>query len=241
MAKMYQYYEIDGIPTLHVGGKIEICSQLGLPGVASSTACTIVTYSGKSDHKDFNKYFVEHDAIRSNIVWRGDIGDLRRGGLIEVVEFHMYQHKQDGYFFTDTNHPNIQEMCRRLLTQFSGLTVRIRNVDLLSTKEELQSRVSMGYFGNLNIEQVSAASIFGPDVGESDMWGYLTEHGKLNAMTLDFKYFGEMQSVMVHRLGGIMPYHSFGENATLDIVDEVKRLIEPLSTVNEISLRRRRK
>ena len=73
------------------------------------------------------------------------------------------------------------------------------------------------------------------------MWEYLMEHGQLNAMALEFKYFGEMQKVMVHRLGGIMPYHSFGENATLDIVDEVKKLIEPLSTVNEIPLRRRGK
>lgn len=240
MGKMYQYYEIDGISARNIGEKIETSTQLALPGLASSTAHTSITYQGKSDHEDFNKYFVEHDAVR-NLVWRGDTGEVRRGGLIEIVEFHMYQHRQGGYFFIDTNHPNIQEMCRRLLSTFPKLTVRIRNVDLLSTKAELESRVSMEYFGDLNIQQVSAASIFGPDVGESDMWEYLTEHGQLNAMTLDFKYFGEMQSVMVHRLGGIMPYHALGESASLDIVNEVKKLIEPLSKLTEISVRRRHK
>ena len=158
-----------------------------------------------------------------------------------MVEFYMYRHIRDGYFFIDTNHQNIQDMCKRLTKTVPKLIIRIRDVDLPATKEELKSRVSIGYFGSLNIQQVSACAIYGPDVGESDMWEYLMKHGQLNAMTIEFEYFGEMQKVMVHRLGGIMPYHTFGENASLDIIDEVKRLIEPLSTLNEVSLGRRRK
>lgn len=240
MGRMYQYYEIDGLPDLKVGGEIESLTQFGMSGVAVDQARTTITYLGKSEHPNFNKYFVEHDTVR-NLVWRTDTGELRRGGLIEVLEFHMYRHIQQGYFFIDSNHQHIQEMCKRLLQNVSKLSIRIFNVDLPSTKEELKSRVSIGYFGSLNIRQVSACAIYGPDVGESEMWEYLMEHGQLNAMTIEFEYFGEMQKVMVHRLGGIMPYHAFGENASLDIVDEVKRLIEPLSTLNEVSLARRRK
>jgi hypothetical protein len=240
MAKMYQYYEIDGLPDLKVGERLETLTQFGMPGVTVDKAHTAITYLGKSDHPSFSKYFVEHDTVR-NLIWRNYTGELIRGGLIEVLEFHMYRHVGQGYYYIDSSHQHIQEMCKRLLSKIPELSMRIRNVDLPSTKEEFKSRVSIGYFGSLNIEQVSACAIYGPDVGESQMWEYLMEHGQLNAMTLEFKYFNEMQKVMVHRLGGIMPYHSFGENATLDIVDEVKRLIEPLSTVNEISLRRRRK
>ena len=240
MAKMYQYYEIDGLPDLNVAEKLEILTQFGMSGVAVDQAHTGITYLGRSDHPSFGKYFVEHDTVR-NLVWRDYTGELRRGGLIEVLEFHMYRHIGQGYYYIDSSHQHIQEMCKRLLRNIPELSMRIRNVDLPSTKEEFKSRVSIGYFGSLNIQQVSACAIYGPDVGESEMWEYLMKHGQLNAMTLEFKYFGEMQKVMVHRLGGIMPYQSFGENATLDIVDEVKKLIEPLSTVDEISLRRRRK
>ena len=237
---MYQYYEIDGLPDLKLGEQIETLTQLGMSGVAVDQARTAITYQGKSDHPNFNKYFVEHDTVR-NLVWRTDTGELRRGGLIEVLEFHIYRHVQQGYFFIDSNHQDIQEMCKRLLRKIPELSIRIRSVDLPSTKEELKSRVSIGYFGNLNIQQVNACAIYGPDVGESEMWEYLMEHGQLNAMTIEFEYLGEMYKVMVHRLGGVMPYHTFGENASLDIVDEVKRLIEPLSTLNEVSLGRRRK
>lgn len=169
MAKMYQYYEFDNLPKFEIGKAIETDKQLPLSGVRPSSIHTKIVYQGRSDHDEFDKFFVEHETEHKNILWRGDNGERRHGGFIEIMEFHMYRHK-DGYYFIAADHQIIHEMCRRLLLLSGELIVRRREIDLPTTKDELQARVSGGYFGSLTVEKVSAVSIFGPDVGESGMW-----------------------------------------------------------------------
>lgn len=239
MAKMYQYYEFEDFPRISTDEPLITDAQLPLVPDRPWLAHTTIVHQGKSDHPDFERYFVEHEAERANFIWRGETGDKRRGGLVEIIEFHMYRHK-DGHFFIDANHDNILEMCKRIRSACGKLEVRRKETDLLRSKEELHTRVSGGYFGSLTIERVQAASIFGPDVGESNMWTDLEEHGELNAMTIDVKYLGEVRTVMIHRLGGVMPYKVFGENDALDIVQEVRYLLESLSRLTSVELRRRR-
>lgn len=57
-------------------------------------------------------------------------------------------------------------------------------------------------------------------------------------MIINIKYLGDELAVMVHRLGGIMPYRVYGENTALDIVKETSELLKPLSKTVEVSMRR---
>jgi len=239
MARMYRYYEFDGFPELDQWQPVVFGKTPQLLASLPEQERTTIRDVGQSDNPAFRKYFVEHETGRET-VWRRE-SEIIRGCLIEVLEFHIFRHKEEGYFLVEASERVVRELCRRLSLRSPELKVRMREVDLPQARAALSATVSGGQFGGLTIDNVSSAAIFGPDVGESDMWGYLTEHGDLNALWLRFSYLGSHQVALVTRTGGVMPLTTAQENAALDMVRAVNELVSPFSSLVEQSIRRRSK
>jgi len=236
---MYRYYEFDGFPELKPWEPVVFGRNPQLLASLTEQERTTMRQVGESDNPAFAKYFVEHESPRET-VWR--VGsEIRRGRLLEVLEFHIFRHKVDGYFLIEANDRVVRELCRRLSLRSPELKVRRREVDLPQARAALSATVSGGYFGGLTVENVSSAAIYGPDVSDSEMWSYLSQHGDLNGLWLRFTYLGSEQGALVTRNGGVMPLTTAQENAALDMVAAVNDLIAPFSSLVEQSMRRRAK
>jgi len=243
MPRGFNWYRVDDFPAFSVGQKVDTGGQLEFKDYSSRGAHSRVKFLGASEHDSFKEYFVEHETERS-IKHRFD-KDIREK-LIQIAEFYIFEHK-DGYFLVDTNYKNLRELVARLQATWPEklLQFRTRSIDLAGLRNDVERKagtteISGGYFRNLMINRVSAASIFGPDVGESELWDEFSAKGQLTGVWLNFEFYGEPTSIMVTRHGGIVTFQSFGEKTLLELLEAINAYIEPFSKETALSAVRRR-
>jgi hypothetical protein len=244
MPRVFNWYKVDNFPSLPVGQRVETGGQLGAwQDYPTRGAHSEVKFLGDSEHDSFKKYFVQHETERSiKHRFNGEIREV----VIQIAEFYMFEHR-DGYFLVDTSLKNLKELAGRLQDTWPEklLQFRLRSIDLPSLKNHVDSEagtaeIGGGYFQDLMINRVRAASIFGPDVGDSELWEEFSAKGQLTGVWLNFQFYGEPTSIMVTRYGGIVTFASFGEKTVLELVEKINALIEPFSKETILSARRRR-
>jgi hypothetical protein len=243
MPRVYNWFSVENLPSLEVGAKIDTGGEFALDEFSSKRAYSRVKFLGDSANDYFEKYFVEHETYR-HIKHRFDaeIRDI----LIVIDTFDIYKHKS-GYYLVDTNLKNLRELAARLKSTYPDtlMLFKLRTINLLGLKEEIANNASNaeiwgGFFRDLKINRVSAASIFGHDVGDSDLWEELSAKGQLSGVWINFEFYGEFTSVMVTKHGGIVTFTSYDEKVTLELVDGINKLIEPFAEEESLSSPKRR-
>ena len=244
MARVFNWFRADNFPPFEIGETIDTGGQLALRDYPSRGAHSRVKFMGESELDSFRKYFVEHETERS--IKHRINGEIREV-VIQIAEFYMYQH-QDGYFLADTNLKNLRELAARLQDTWPDRLLQFmsRTIDLPGLKNEVEQRAGSteiwgGHFRDLMVNRVSAASIFGPDVGESELWEEFSTKGELTGVWLNFQFYGEPTSLMVTRHGSVVTFASFGEKTVLELIEGINALIQPFATEVVLLVPRRRR
>jgi hypothetical protein len=244
MPRVFNWFSADNFPKIEIGKKIVTGNEFeqdDFPKAAHSS----ITFLGNSDNVLYKKYFVEHETTR-NIKYRID-KDIRKV-LIVINEFEIFQHNK-GYYFVNTNIQDLRELAYRMKAFLPDALMHfgVRTIDLLSLKDEIEknktnAEIWGGFFRDLQINRVTAASIFGHDVGDSDLWDTLSSKGNLSGVWINFEFYGEYISVMVTNHGGIVTFASLTEKVLLELVNGINELIKPFAKeVNLSSPKRRHK
>ena len=244
MARSFSYCKIGNFPQLELGKQIDTGGQATFEDYPYRGAHSEVTYLGVSEHNKFSKYKVIHETQKK---YRHRFDNDIRNTIIAISEFHLFQH-QDGYFMVDTNQKEIRELTERLRQSYPEalLLLKSRIVDLRALHENIQrvgadTSVIGGFFHQLKVDRVKSATIFGHEVGESPLWGEFEMKGELGGLMLSFEFYGDATSAMITRDGSIVIYSAFEENLTLELIDNINRVIEPHAEDISVSVRRRRR
>jgi hypothetical protein len=101
-----------------------------------------------------------------------------------------------------------------------------RELDLVALRTRLESRVSGGWFGDMQIARIESAGLFGPDVGKSDEWEHYEQLGHLSAIILEIGYRDKAYKVMLVQDSTVLLYRSLGEVENLAFVKQLLARIE---------------
>lgn len=236
----YKYFKIEHFPEIRMDEALQTATQLTLLPWGDDSLHSTISFLGRSEHPDFDKYHVEHETLRSLQV---RFENVRRDQVIAIVHFNIFRCRTDAHFWVGTRQRYAFESLANVKATHPDVEVKRRSADLISLRQAaVGGDVTGGWFRQLQISGVRAAGIFGPGVSESEEWDRYEQAGELSALTLEFVYRGNPQSAMVTSDGGIVVYGSFTEEETLAFLEEVNKLIEPFATELEpISLARWRK
>ena len=243
MPRGYIWFKAENMPTFNINELVETGGQLKVGDYPYRGAHSRIKLLGQSENDSFQKYFVEHETQR-NLKHRVDTSI--KDTIIEIVEFHLFENKS-GYFLADTKLEYLRELVGRISDTFPERLIlfKRRNVDLIQLKKYVDessgvTEISGGHFRNLAINKVSAASIFGHDVGESELWEELSEKGQLNCVCLNFEGDNETVSIMITLHGGIVTLSNYTERLALELLEEINKFIEPFSSLESLPALRRR-
>jgi hypothetical protein len=245
MAKSYTFCRFEGFPAFKMGESIDTGGQSdAFEDIPIRGAHSKITFLGSSDNELFTKYKVVHETKRE---YRYRVGADIRNSLIAIDEFYLFRHK-DGYFMANTNQREIRELYDRLSQSGLGLLIllKFRSVNLRDLHENIarqgtSTEVGGGYFHQLKLDRVSSVNIFGHDVGQSPWWEEFEVKGELGGLLLNFDFYNEPTTAMITASGSIVVYSSYAENLSLELVDNLNRLIEPHSEEILASARRRKR
>jgi hypothetical protein len=245
MPKIYNYCKINNFPNIELGKEVSTGGQLTIDDVPIRGAHTRVKYLGESENVAFKKYFVVHETLKDFKHREGhDIVET----IIAVSEFHMFLHK-DNYFMIDTNKKEVRELVARLRDTYPSSLIlpRFREIDLIKLHDEIRNdasnnaSVSGGFFHNLKINRVSSATIFGQEVGESELWEDFENKGELGGLILNFLYLNSPITAMINKVGGIVVYGNYSEGLALELIDIVNKMIEDFAVEIDGPVSRRRR
>ncbi len=174
-------------------------------------------------HAELDKVRVRHE---QTLHFEGRYRNDPINEVIRVDRFDVYLPKQRGA----TTHAYVcgrgqiwRDAFRRMHGADGRFAYTVEELDLLKLISRLEAGVGGGWFGNLKIEKVKSAALFGADVTESDDWSRLERLGDLTTIyvVLDDES-GEPQSLMLGRDWTIVVYRDRGEVANLDFVAAIR-------------------
>lgn len=243
MTRGYIWFKAENMPPFAINEWVPTGGQLNISDYPYRNAHSRIKLLGQSENESFKKYFVEHETQRSV---KHRVDDDIKEVLIEILEFHLFESKA-GYFFADTKLEYLRELVGRIGETYPQnlITFQKRIVDLIKLKKTVDegpggTEISGGHFRNLAINKVSAASIFGHDVGDSELWDELSDKGQLTGVHLNFEFDSIPVSIMITVHGGIVTYSQYTEKLALELLEEISNFIEPFSTLENLSALRRR-
>ena len=230
MATGYQYRAISNFELLkltNIGDSWSSNHQkcLDIPGSDDNEHSTI-EFLGRSEHSDFLKYRVIHETMRRE---KARFGNNIRNNFIGIYEFNLFIPNNYSYLYADTNTRNCDELAKRIKECFLEFEFKSREVDLLKIKSALYDNIRGGWFKNLEIADVSAAGIFGANVGDSEDWTRYENNGQISALTVEFKSSNMMHSIQITRTGTIILYGRYSESYSIRLVEEVNDYVGKFS------------
>jgi hypothetical protein len=245
MPKIFNYCYISNFPSIDLGKEITTGGQLDMEDYPIRGAHSRIKYLGESECEGFKKYFVVHETKKD---FKHREGNEILDTIIAISEFHMFLHK-DNYFMIDTNKKEVRELVTRLGDTYPSFLIspKYRDVDLVKLHKEVNNNsenhasVSGGFFHNLKIDRVNSATIFGQEVGESDLWEDFENKGELGGLILNFEYLNSPISTMINKFGGIVLYGHYSEGLSLELVSIVNKMIESFTSDTGGSTSRRRR
>jgi len=244
MPKAYCYCNIENFPEIDINDSLDTAGLFQFGDLENKPAHSKIQYLGCSDHENFEKFKIEHETERT---LRHRVKKDIYNSVVELSEFHMYKHKK-GYFFADTNKKELIEFVSRLNTSYQELLLllKLKQVDLVSLRQDIDrmgkdTSITGGYFKHLKLDKVQAASIFGVDVAESNLWNEFENQGELGGLLFNFDFYNSPTSAMVTKSGSILTYNNFAESLALELVENINEIITPYSQDLPASIIRRKK
>lgn len=222
MAKAYHYLKIDSLPELDVGEKIVTKHQLALP-VADCEASTHIEKLGLAEDDVFDKYHVVHQVSRDvDAIYNQR--PMHR--YLEIRKFAAFRHRSANYMIVESSREDARGAFKRLGKANTPVITEHVEIDL----EALQQlgETTGGWFGKLQIADVSTAGLFGTStVSESEDWKRYSEDGELNALLMRVvDEGGGVRSLMVTRDRLILLYRDDGEADNLRYVRYLQETID---------------
>lgn len=227
MAVGYQYREVNNFIELQINREWRSTTQLMLPGVGDNQEDlhSIIRYLGESEHRDYRKYQVTHETVKS---LRVRFHDEIRTKVIAIEEFSLYLSRSGDHLLASANKIVVNELMRRIQERNPDFKYAERVVDLRAVSRELVAKgIRGGWFGKLDIVDVSTAAVFGPNVSESDDWRRYETSGEISLLMVELPSQADHCSVNIARNGTVVVLANFSEKNSLEIVKAVSELIAP--------------
>jgi hypothetical protein len=223
-AKGYQYYIIDEFFNLEIGDEVETIHQDTLINdFVDEEPRSIIRHLGYSDNREFFKYHVLHETFQ-NV--RGRYRNQEIRGYIAQEEFHIYFHEDKNIIFMDSKKRNCKELVQRLNLSDIPFTGNSRTIDLKTLARDLQDQVRGGWFGNLQIADVSTIGVFGPTVGESEEWSRFDQTGELNQIDVELQLDHLRIPVKLMSNSGVVLYSDFSEGEALNLLVQIQEVLD---------------
>lgn len=218
----YRYFSTNGMQKLGVGERVQSQTQLAIDGWHGE-AESYLQYVGKSEHQDFEKYDCLHQIDKQvDAVYRDD--EVRQ--LLFNVRFTAYFNRGKNYFLVQTGKKEALGFFGRL--EGSALSTEPGKLDL-SRASDLGATTG-GWFGNLRIDDVSSAGIFGSDeIVGSEEWSHYANVGVISALNMRLHNdAGVPQSVMVTKDRLVLLMQDLGEVTNLHFVSQLNDRFDAL-------------
>lgn len=214
----------EDFPQLDLNDSISNKVQTALPW-GDETTETSIAYLGAAEDSAFERYVVLHQVEREMDAFFNQQA-VRR--LIENRRFPAYYFRDRGYFLVGARDRDTSGMFDRLATG---------DVPVHATKEEIDLTTVMAlgkttgaYFGNLRIDKVRTAAVFGTTtVVESEEWSHYAELGDLKVIYMRMMADdGEVRVVQLLRDRSVVLMKNDTERADLCFVRELQASIDQL-------------
>lgn len=224
MVVSYFYLAIDEFPDLSIGKSIASETQLALPGTeGDATAHTTFTYKGEADDPQFDRYLVEHQYVKdTHAIFKGQT--LRK--LIFVTEFHVFTRREEGYLLAQTN----KAVARAAFGRLDKAGIQTHEEQISLSWAQQVGDTTGGWFGNLQMQNVNAAALFGEGVMESEDWERYEELGDLSAVNVRIANPSDqsVRTVMLTRNRGVILFQDHGDGDNLKFAAELQRSLSAI-------------
>ncbi len=233
MAIGYQFRACNGFPELLERGRaVKLSPQDVLIAGVSQPAGSTIFYEYSLDYKGYHKYKVEHETLRK---MRVRFEKSIQESVIEQIYFEMYVASDRSHMFLSANDATCEELLKRARKTYSGFTHKSREIDLQRMNQEGSQQISGGWFKEMNIEDVSAAALFGAEVSLSEDWERFSRRGKISVLLMNYEKDTATYKVAVGKNGGIVIYNKLQEEVRVQLLDTISRELKRFEVVKPIS------
>jgi len=211
---------------------LETSHQLPLPGMdGDETAYTRFKKLGLSENEDFEKYKIEHEDLESI---EGRLRGQLISSYIRIYSIFAYYKRDKDILIVGGKKKIWWRAYDRLHKAYPGLFETEKpEINLSNLRTGLEPKVIGGYFNELGIANVNAASIFGSSVGESEEWERYEEAGELNALLISVNYKGIPRSIMLTKERVVVLYSTPNELEDLEFLLVVNEMITKAEALAE--------
>lgn len=236
MARSYKRYRVEGFPELKVGEEIHTTHQLGIrfpDEPQDDEVHSRLRLLGESEHPHFLKYKAHHEVLKSQLFrHQGVVYDR----LIAIEEMMAYRDPNSPYlYFKGTRYSD--QFLRQLARSIPEFHAYKREVDLRRLSQEIERKVKGGWFGDLKIQDVRTAAIFGGGVADdSEEWDRHRTTGKLASVVIELSIANEGLSAMLSNDGGILIYTTQDEREDLDTLLQLDHIIQDFVLRDDVAI-----
>jgi hypothetical protein len=173
----------------------------------------------------FERYEVLHQVERDIDAFY-DQRPVKR--LLVNGRFAAFYNRSGGYFLINSRRSDARGVFDRLAKEHPGAAASYDEIDL--TQVLGLGSTTGAYFGNLRIEKVRSAAVFGTTtIVESDEWEHYAERGELSAVYMRvFEDDGGVRAVQLLRDRGVVLMKDLGERLNLAFVAALQASIDHL-------------
>jgi hypothetical protein len=235
MARSYKRYRVEGFPELKVGEEIHTTHQLGIrfpDEPQDDQVHSRLRLLGESEHPQFLKYKAQHEAVRSQLFRHQGVVHDR---LIAIEEMLAYRDPATPHlYFKGTRYSD--QFLRQLARSLPEFHAYKRELDLGQLSQKIEGKVKGGWFGNLKIQEVRVAAIFGGGVADGEEWGRSRPTGKLTSVVIELSIANEGLSAMLFNDGGILIYTTQDEREDLDTLIQLDQIIQDFVVRDDVAI-----
>jgi hypothetical protein len=223
-----RYVTCHDFPEVGLGESISTAVHLSLPW-GDTTAETSLTYLGRADDQDFERYEVLHQVER-------DVDAFYNQQLVKRIlenrRFFAFYNRANHYFLFGARRKDALGVFERLARIDPPIHAQSDDIDL--RKVLVLGKTTGGYFGKLQIAKVRTAAVFGSTtVVESEEWDHYAGLGELTVVYMQVMADdGETRTLMLMPDRSVLLMKDGGDGANLRFVADMQVDIEKLLDQN---------
>lgn len=228
----YTIIKINKFPNEIPEEGLKTSRQIPLPGMnGDETAHTTFKKLGISENEAFEKYKIEHEDVESV---EGRLWGKKLSSYIRIYTIFAHYKRDENILIVSGKKKIWWRAYERLHTTYSDLFEAEKpEIDLSILRKALESKVIGGYFNELEIANVRAASIFGSNVEESEEWERYEGAGELSALLISVNYKGLPRSIMLTRERVVVLYSLPNELDDLEFLLMIDKMITKAAALVE--------
>lgn len=224
MATGYQFYKVNRFPNLKIGESISSAYQGVLLNDVDETPKSTITAKGIAENSDFLEYSVLHEDFQE-VTGRYLGKPIRR--YIAEYNFHIFYHHSRQILFIDSKKQLCDEFVKRFKSNHQKeFDLQQSKIKLTSLADDIRKDIRGGWFGNVQIADVSSIALFGPTVGESDEWDRYDNIGELKTLDIALTIDEILLSVKIMANRGIVIFGKIDDRLKLSFLLKIQDDLE---------------